>query len=115
MVLIFLEIGERDLEYPTLEGIVRVLQTSGAVHEGLADTTGKIRLGCARLRRVGGESYSRIWKVPGALMLYQSSKAMSESSPWAISKYIAVGRVGNWRALTLCEGVRLLLKTLLSL
>jgi len=38
MVLVLLEIGERDLEYPALEGVVCVLQTGGAVDEGLADT-----------------------------------------------------------------------------
>ena len=38
VVLILLEIGERDLEYPSLEGVVGVLQTGGAVDEGLADT-----------------------------------------------------------------------------
>jgi hypothetical protein len=38
MVLILLQIGERDLEYPALESIVCVLHTGGAVDEGLADT-----------------------------------------------------------------------------
>ena len=38
VILVFLEIGERDFEYPALEGVVCVLDTSGAVHEGLADT-----------------------------------------------------------------------------
>ena len=38
MVLIFLEIGEGDLEDAALEGIVGVLETSGAVHESFADT-----------------------------------------------------------------------------
>jgi hypothetical protein len=38
VVLVLLEIGERDLEYPALEGVVCVLQTGGAVDEGLADT-----------------------------------------------------------------------------
>ena len=38
VVLILLEIGERNLEYPSLEGVVGVLQTGGAVDEGLADT-----------------------------------------------------------------------------
>ena len=38
VVLILLKIGERDLEYPSLEGVVGVLQTGGAVDEGLADT-----------------------------------------------------------------------------
>jgi hypothetical protein len=38
VVLILLQVGERDLEYPALEGVVCVLQTRGAVDEGLADT-----------------------------------------------------------------------------
>jgi len=37
VVLILLEIGERDLEYPALEGVVRVLETGGAVYEGLSN------------------------------------------------------------------------------
>ena len=38
VVLVLLEIGERDLDDAALEGIVGVLETSGPVHEGLADT-----------------------------------------------------------------------------
>jgi hypothetical protein len=38
MVLILLQIGERDLEYPALQRVVRVLDTSGAVDEGFSDT-----------------------------------------------------------------------------
>jgi hypothetical protein len=38
MVLILLEIRERDLEYPSLEGVVCVLETGGAIDERLADT-----------------------------------------------------------------------------
>jgi hypothetical protein len=38
VVLILLEIGEGDFEYPALESIVCVLDTGGAVHEGLSDT-----------------------------------------------------------------------------
>jgi hypothetical protein len=38
VVLVLLEIGEGDLEDATLEGIVGVLETGCAVHEGLADT-----------------------------------------------------------------------------
>jgi hypothetical protein len=41
VVLILLEIGERDLEYPALEGVVCVLETGGAVDEGLADAAEK--------------------------------------------------------------------------
>jgi hypothetical protein len=38
VVLILLEIGEGSLENTALEGVVGVLQTGGAVDEGLADT-----------------------------------------------------------------------------
>lgn len=38
VVLVLLEIGEGDLEYPALQSIVGVLETGGAVDEGLADT-----------------------------------------------------------------------------
>jgi hypothetical protein len=38
VVLILLEIGEGDLEYPALQVVVCVLDTSGTVNEGLADT-----------------------------------------------------------------------------
>jgi hypothetical protein len=38
VVLVLLEIGERDLEYPALESIVCVLETGGTVDEGLSDT-----------------------------------------------------------------------------
>lgn len=42
VVLILLEIGEGDLEDAALECVVGVLETSGAVHEGLADTATSI-------------------------------------------------------------------------
>ena len=38
VVLVFLEIGERDLEDAALEGVVGVLETGGSVDESLADT-----------------------------------------------------------------------------
>lgn len=38
VVLILLEIGQRDLEDTALESVVGVLETGGSVHEGLADT-----------------------------------------------------------------------------
>jgi len=37
VVLILLEIGEGDFEYPALESVVCILETGGAVHEGLTD------------------------------------------------------------------------------
>ena len=39
VVLILLEIGERNLEYPALQSVVGVLETGGTVDEGLSDTT----------------------------------------------------------------------------
>ncbi len=38
VVLVLLEIGQRDLEDPSLQGVVRVLETGGPVDKGLADT-----------------------------------------------------------------------------
>jgi hypothetical protein len=53
VVLVLLEIGEGDLEYPALQRIVGVLETGGAVDEGLADTAEacKQRFGTRWLRR----------------------------------------------------------------
>jgi hypothetical protein len=42
VVLVILETGERNLEYPALQGIVRVLDTGSAVDEGLADTAKRV-------------------------------------------------------------------------
>jgi len=50
VVLILLEVGERDLEYPALQRVVGVLDTGGAVDEGLADTAGEICLVYSPLR-----------------------------------------------------------------
>lgn len=74
VVLILLEIGERNLEYPSLEGVVRVLQTGGAVDEGLADTASGQYAAARRIAAAAGAgaSYSLMAKVPGALTLYQS-------------------------------------------
>lgn len=38
VVLVLLEVGEGDLQNPTLQSIVGVLETGGAVHKSLADT-----------------------------------------------------------------------------
>lgn len=38
VVLILLQVGQGDLDDAALEGVVGVLETGGAVHEGLADT-----------------------------------------------------------------------------
>jgi hypothetical protein len=38
VVLVLLQIRERNLEYPALQSIVGVLETGGTVDEGLADT-----------------------------------------------------------------------------
>lgn len=75
VVLILLKVGERNLEYPALQGIVRVLETGGTVDEGLADAAKKHRVSIEYLERPWrgcGKSYSRMAKVPGALTLYQS-------------------------------------------
>lgn len=42
MVLILLEIGERNLDYASLQRVVGVLETGGAVDEGLADTASSL-------------------------------------------------------------------------
>ena len=42
VVFIFLQVGERDFEDTTFEGVVGVFETGGAVDEGFADT---IRMG----------------------------------------------------------------------
>jgi hypothetical protein len=42
VVLILLEIGQRDLDDPSLERVVRVLQTSRTVNQSLADTKKRI-------------------------------------------------------------------------
>ena len=57
VVLILLEVGEGSLEDAALEGVVGVLQTGGAVDEGLADTAdGQYAVvgGAQRLRAVLG-------------------------------------------------------------
>lgn len=46
VVLILLEIGERDLEDAALEGVVGVLETSGAVDKGLANVADLEGGGC---------------------------------------------------------------------
>lgn len=40
VVFILLEVGERNFEDTALEGVVGVLETSGAVYKGLSDTVG---------------------------------------------------------------------------
>jgi hypothetical protein len=73
VVLILLQVGERDLEYPALEGVVCVLQTRGAVDEGLADTVERTQSVTEAIgEAAAAEAYSRTAKVPGALTLYQS-------------------------------------------
>ena len=42
VVLIVLQVCERDLEDPALQGVVGILQTTGTVDESLADTVGRI-------------------------------------------------------------------------
>ena len=47
MVLILLQIGQRDLEYSSLQCIVGVLETGGAVDEGLSDALEIVSIVCA--------------------------------------------------------------------
>lgn len=44
VVLILLQVGQRNLENSSLQSIIGVLETSGSVDEGLSDTTGYVRL-----------------------------------------------------------------------
>jgi len=44
VVLVLLEVGERDFDDAALEGVVGVLETSCAVYKGLADTVWKKRI-----------------------------------------------------------------------
>jgi hypothetical protein len=89
VVLVLLEIGERDLEYPALESLVCILQTGGAVDEGLADTARDTESVLEPLR-----------------------------ARYSVEILLSDGE-GSWRLdvvpVLLSEGVGLLLKTLLSL
>lgn len=64
MILVFLQIGQGDLEYPPLQSVVRILKTSGPVDEGFPNATdlsyviGKCRSN-VRTRELGRS------KVPG--------------------------------------------------
>ena len=39
MILVFLQIGQGDFEYPPLQSVVRILETSGPVDECLSNAT----------------------------------------------------------------------------
>ena len=71
VVLIVLEIGEGDLEDTALESIVGVLQTGRAVDQSLADTDDLLDF-LIPFRLSWVATYSRTWKVEGALTEYQS-------------------------------------------
>lgn len=62
MVLVLLEIGERNLEYAALESIVCVLETGGAVHESLTDTVERqvFSMQCLERNRSNGESWRQL-------------------------------------------------------
>jgi hypothetical protein len=89
VVLILLEIGEGNLEYPSLEGVVGVLQTGGAVDEGLADTA------CGQYACAVQIAAAACW---GVLLPDRESSGRLDVVPVLLS-----------------EGVGLLLKTLLAL
>lgn len=69
MVLVVLQVSERNLEDSALQGVVRIPQAAGAVHQSLADalcfvsTPWKCAMSNSR-----GSSYSRVWKVEGACL-----------------------------------------------
>ena len=91
MVLVLLEVGERDLEYPALERIVRILETGGAVDEGLADAT--------RNAQYTSPSRGVVRGLRGGVLLSDLE------SSWGLDVVPVLLR----------KDVRLLLKTLLSL
>ena len=64
VVLVLLEISERNLEYPALQSIVGVLETGGSVDKGLSDTMSLLEIFEHVIEMAG--SYSRIWKEDGA-------------------------------------------------
>lgn len=68
VVLILLEIGEGDLEDTALERIVGVLETSGAVHKGLADTAARVSypiMLCSALRPARARVHGTRTRVEG--------------------------------------------------
>ena len=81
MVFIFLQVGKRNLENAAFERVVRILETSCAVDESLADTASRgltsvpVRISFARRvaqRLHQWATYSRILKVEGAFTENQS-------------------------------------------
>lgn len=56
VVLILLQVGQGDFDYPSLEGVVGVLETGGAVDEGLASVSdGEGRWGLDAVPILSGE------------------------------------------------------------
>lgn len=90
VILILLQIGERDLEYPALEGVVCVLQTGGAVDEGLTDTVREVLSAIRPLSK---------------LQIMAEALLSDGEGAWGLDVVPVLLR----------EGVGLLLKTLLSL
>jgi hypothetical protein len=78
MVLVLLQIGERDFEYAALERIVGVFETGCAVDEGLSNAIARNSMSATILfiqtqSDIERDStYSRLLKVDGALTEYQS-------------------------------------------
>lgn len=80
VVLVLLQVRQGNLNDPALQRVVGVLQTSGPVDQGLADTRNNpfVRLenftGCCDRCGVGvSAAYSRIWKGEGACLCVRQS------------------------------------------
>ena len=78
VVLILLEIRQRNLENSALQRIVCVLETGGSVDKSLSDTASSVRY--MRILFVEGNSYSRIWKEDGAWQTVSSRN--TNEGPW---------------------------------
>lgn len=85
VILILLEVGEGDLDDTSLQRIVRVLQTGGAVDEGLADTVQAVSFGIVR-RSVDSRvqvTHSRTLKGLGACVMMVSTICDELSVFWS--------------------------------
>jgi hypothetical protein len=83
VVLILLEIRQRNLEDSALQCVVCVLETSGSVDKSLADTAEFVRILPSDIVKQG-ISYSRTWKEDGALRYQLAIAHCSNRSQFAI-------------------------------
>jgi hypothetical protein len=113
VVLILLEIGEGSLEDTALQGVVGVLETGGAVDEGLADT-GRV------LVRYSGIPRSSFFLLPAHALLHSLAIALSRCMDWVGlgGGVLSDGESGGCLdgvPVLLSEGVGPLLQALLAL